>query len=77
MSLTSVVSLLIERADEAREKRGNCQPGSGGLEVGVAEAGVPGKWGRTVGSQTGFSFRFDRYRVRTETAPRGGELFRS
>ena len=42
MSLTSAVSGLIERANEAREKRGNCQSGSGRLGWVMPGPGVPG-----------------------------------
>jgi len=45
MSLTSAMSVLIERANDARKKRGNCQAGSGRLAAGDAAAGH----GREVG----------------------------
>ena len=71
------MSVLIERANEARKKRGNCQLGSGRLETGDAGAGRAREVGEDGRIADGILLSLDRYRLRTETAPRRGELLRS
>ena len=54
--MTSSMRGLIERADDVRKKRGNCQAGSVGLEAGDAVAGHVSEVGEDRWIAKGISF---------------------